>query len=200
MFTGIVECLGNIVNVTHHDGNTSFQIKSPWKQELILGQSIAHDGVCLTINQFKEDDYIVTAIQETLNKTNLENKKVGDRMNLERCMPVNGRFDGHIVQGHVDGRFPVTSVRDLGGSYEMVIQISHEHLGLVVPKGSITLNWVSLTVVTADQQGFVSVHLIPHTWEHTNLSSLKVADFVNVEFDILGKYIQKAMTLRGLSL
>lgn len=187
MFTGIVETLGIVKALTPLGTNLQIRMESPLTADLKIDQSVSHNGVCLTIDGFTGGDYTVTCIRETLEKTNLGTLKPGDRVNLERCMPVNGRLDGHIVQGHVDTTGKVKAINSLDGSFEMVVTYEHDEL-YTVGKGSITVNGVSLTVVRSEDRLF-SVHIIPYTWEHTNLGGLQPGDVVNLEFDILGKYI-----------
>lgn len=189
MFTGIIEQQARIEKTVKDQSNVHFQLTSPFQHELKVDQSVAHNGVCLTVTKIEDSGYWVTAIDETLQRTNLSQWKVGDAVNVERCMPANGRFDGHIVQGHVDCVGTVDEIHDLDGSW--MIFIAHDmEAGITVNKGSICVNGVSLTVVDSFPDAF-SVAIIPYTWEHTNLSALKPGDLVNLEFDILGKYLKK---------
>lgn len=187
MFTGIVETLGMVKELTPSGTNLQIRMESALTAELRIDQSVSHNGVCLTVDGFTDGDYTITCIRETLEKTNLGRLKPGDRVNLERCMPVNGRLDGHIVQGHVDTTGKVQEINNLDGSFEIVVTYDHDEL-YTVSKGSITVNGVSLTVVRSED-GLFSIHVIPYTWEHTNLGTLQPGDTVNLEFDILGKYI-----------
>lgn len=194
MFTGIIEAKG-IVLETYTDGtNREFWLECPFVNELKVDQSLAHNGVCLTVAELNHNKYRVTAIAETLSKTNLAELKPGDRVNLERCMPATGRFDGHIVQGHVDTTAYLESLIDRNGSWALYFSFTPASGRITVEKGSICVNGISLTVVESRNDGF-SVEIIPYTWEHTNLSSLQIGSSVNIEFDILGKYISKLMNL-----
>ncbi|MDR7131961.1 riboflavin synthase [Algoriphagus sp. 4150] len=190
MFTGIIEAFGTIGNITHDGTNVHFDIDSSLASELKIDQSLAHDGVCLTVVQTTPDSYRVTAIDETLQKTNLSQWKVGKKVNLERCMPANGRFDGHIVQGHVDQVGQVKSITDQDGSWIFEIAFDHDLGNVTVEKGSITVNGTSLTCFNS-RPGSFSVAIIPYTYEFTNFHQLVSGDLVNLEFDILGKYIQR---------
>lgn len=188
MFTGIIEQVGEIIAIQNEGTNRIFQVRSAISHELKTDQSVAHNGVCLTVTAIKEDIHFVTAIDETLQKTDLGSWKVGSKLNLERCMPAHGRFDGHIVQGHVDQTGICTKVVDENGSWRFYFD--YEPKGnFTVPKGSICINGVSLTVVDS-KEGFFSVAIIPYTYEHTNFHQLCAGDTVNLEFDIIGKYIQ----------
>lgn len=190
MFTGIIECLGKVVALVKEKNNLHISVDAPFVKELKVDQSIAHNGVCLTITAIKEGTYTVTAIDETLQKTNLGKLKVGDFINLERCLLMNGRIDGHIVQGHVDQTGICLSVEEQNGSWLFSFEYDTSTKNITVEKGSVTLNGVSLTVVNSLSSGF-SVAIIPYTFEHTNFSFLKKGDSVNIEFDIIGKYVAK---------
>lgn len=193
MFTGIVENVGRVIAIENNLTNVHFWIDCEFTNELKIDQSVAHNGVCLTVVEIKENQYKVTAIQETLNKTNLGDLKDGDLVNLERCLQFNGRIDGHIVQGHVDQVGVVKSIVNQDGSYVITINYDEELYGNVtVEKGSICLNGISLTVLDSSKGQF-SVAIIPYTWEFTNLHSIKENDRLNLEFDILGKYIKRLM-------
>lgn len=188
MFTGIIECLGKVEAIEHDGSNVHFTVSSPVSKELKIDQSIAHNGVCLTVVELGEGTHRVTAIEESLLRSNLGDWKVGDSVNLERCMQMGARLDGHWVQGHVDQIGRVASVEEKDGSWHFGIDFDQgEHI--TVPKGSITLNGTSLTVVDS-KPGYLSVAIIPYTYEYTNFHALKVGDAINMEFDILGKYIQ----------
>lgn len=191
MFTGIIEGLGRVEAVEAEGKNIHFWLSSPFTNELKVDQSVAHNGVCLTVVAFSQDRYQVTAIAETLSKSNLGDLSVGSWVNLERCMPANGRFDGHIVQGHVDQRAEIRSVQEDGGSWNYRLEFESPKDALVVPKGSITINGVSLTVVEASEE-HCTVSIIPFTHAHTTFQYLQVGDAVNIEFDILGKYVMEA--------
>jgi riboflavin synthase len=188
MFTGIIETLGVVKNIEREGTNIHFTIESNFTNELKIDQSVAHDGVCLTVVSIHEDSYTVTAIRETLQRTILEQWKIGSVVNLERCMKLGDRLDGHIVQGHVDTTATCTKIEDLNGSIVFHFEYKSNHL--TVEKGSITINGVSLTVVDSFETGF-SVHIIPYTLEHTNFKNLSVGSSVNLEFDIVGKYLQR---------
>lgn len=190
MFTGIIETLGEIKKITREGTNVHFDLASPIHAELKIDQSVNHNGVCLTVVDISPDWYRVTAIQETLEKTNLQDWKVGDKVNIERCMPANGRFDGHIVQGHVDQVGTVSEIEEKGGSWVFNFAYDASKGNITVEKGSITVNGTSLTCFNS-REGMFSVAIIPYTYEHTTFHQLKIADKVNLEFDIVGKYIQR---------
>lgn len=190
MFTGIIEQLGLVNAIEKEEGNIHFTISSAFTNELKIDQSVAHNGVCLTVVALEDGNYTVTAIQETLDKTNLGKWVVGTKVNLERCMKMNGRLDGHIVQGHVDTTAICTAIEDQNGSWKYTFQ--HDPENTTVEKGSVTVNGVSLTVVDSMDDNF-SVCIIPFTHEHTNFHQLKIDDTVNLEFDIIGKYVAKMM-------
>jgi riboflavin synthase len=194
MFTGIIEEIAEVVKIEKEAENIHFSIKAKMTSELKIDQSVAHNGCCLTIVNIENDIYTVTAIQETLDKTNLIEWKIGTPVNLERCMQMNGRLDGHIVQGHVDTVGVCTEIEDQNGSWKFTFQYQNEQL--TVEKGSITVNGTSLTVVDSKKDSF-SVCIIPYTFENTNFSSLKLGDQVNLEFDIIGKYVAKWMESRS---
>ena len=195
MFTGIIESTGKVVGLKREESNLHVRVNCPFTQELKIDQSLAHNGVCLTVVQIEGEEYEVTAIQETLDKTNLGGIQVGDEVNLERCMPMNGRLDGHIVQGHVDATAELIELLDMNGSW--MLSFRHAELPgfITVEKGSVCVNGISLTVVNSKSNGF-SVAIIPYTWEHTNLKNLRVGNHVNIEFDILGKYVSKLLAHR----
>jgi riboflavin synthase len=193
MFTGIVETMGQVVALHPEGSNVTFQLHSSLAPELRIDQSLSHNGVCLTVTTIQEDTYYVTAVEETLKKSNLGRLKINDRVNLERCMPANGRFDGHIVQGHVDQTGVCTRVEERDGSWLFDFSFDPALGNLVVEKGSVCLNGVSLTVFNATPDSF-RVTIIPYTYAHTNFHALGVGDEVNIEFDILGKYIQRIMS------
>jgi riboflavin synthase len=191
MFTGIVECTGEVESVRASESNLIVAIRSSLGPELKIDQSVSHNGVCLTVTSVNGNVHEVTAVAETLQRSNLGDWKAGSIVNLERCLRADGRLDGHIVQGHVDATGTISSVNDRNGSWEL--QIAHEpQAGITVPKGSVAVNGVSLTVVDSRADGF-SVVIIPYTGEFTNLSSLQPGSVVNLEFDILGKYMQKLL-------
>ena len=188
MFTGIIEQLGVIKEIEKENDNIHFFIESKFTSELKIDQSIAHDGCCLTVVQINQDIYKVTAINETLTKTCLSSWKKGYEVNLERCMILNGRLDGHIVQGHVDTTAKCISIKNENGSWRFTFEYQSSHL--TVEKGSISINGVSLTVVDSTKHTF-SVCIIPYTFDHTNFKSIAIGDLVNLEFDIIGKYVSK---------
>jgi len=192
MFTGIIETLAKIESIEKEGSNVHFTFSSSITHELKIDQSVAHNGVCLTVVKINGNQYTVTAIDETLKRTNLGCLTTGDLVNLERCMPANGRFDGHIVQGHVDTTATCVSVNNLNGSWEFVFEYEANPKHMTVEKGSITINGVSLTVVDSKANGF-SVHIIPYTFEHTNFKTIERGTKVNLEFDIVGKYIAKML-------
>lgn len=190
MFTGIIESIGTLNQITTEGTNTHFYFSSPLYSELKVDQSLAHDGVCLTVVEITSDGYRVTAIDETLKKTNLSSWKVGKKVNLERCMAANGRFDGHIVQGHVDQIGTIQRILDQDGSWLVDVSYDASLGNVTVEKGSITLNGTSLTCFNSASGAF-SVAIIPYTYEFTNFHELKAGDQINLEFDIVGKYIQR---------
>ena len=179
-------------HIEKENSNVHFTFSCAITPELKIDQSVAHNGVCLTVVKINGKQYTVTAIQETLNRTNLGSLKIGDAVNIERCMPANGRFDGHIVQGHVDTTATCKTITNLKGSWEFEFEHAVSKQNITVEKGSITINGVSLTVVKSTNNSF-SVHIIPYTYEHTNFGTLKVGDAANLEFDIVGKYVSKLM-------
>jgi riboflavin synthase len=190
MFTGIIETLGEVSKIEKEGTNYHFYIKAVITSALSVDQSVAHNGVCLTVVGIENDIYQVTAIDETLKKTNLKSWIIGKKVNLERCMPANGRFDGHIVQGHVDQIGKVEQIKEEGGSWIFDFSYDPSLGNVTVEKGSITVNGTSLTCFNSKKGGF-SVAIIPYTYTHTNFHDLKVGDEVNLEFDIVGKYIQR---------
>ncbi len=192
MFTGIIETVGEISQLTHEGENLHIEIKSPLAQELKIDQSVSHNGVCLTVVGIKEVTYIVTAIKETLDKTNLKTWKKGSLINLERAMKLGDRLDGHIVQGHVDGIANCKSIEVSNGSWIFTFEYKNSEFN-TVEKGSITVNGVSLTVVNS-KKGEFSVAIIPYTFENTNFRTIKEGSEVNLEFDIIGKYVKNLMT------
>ncbi len=198
MFTGIVETAGEVISITEEGSNKHFAIRSSLAPALKVDQSVSHNGVCLTVTEVLEDTYRVTAVAETLKKSNLSTWVKGSQVNLERCMPANGRFDGHIVQGHVDQTGVCKSIAEEGGSWLFTFEyqaLSEGHL--LVEKGSVTVNGVSLTCFEVTETSF-KVAIIPYTYEHTNFNKLSPGDAVNLEFDIIGKYIARMLGSRSL--
>lgn len=194
MFTGIIETLGEVKAVRAEGDNLHFTISSAISRDLKIDQSVAHNGVCLTVVGLNEDTHTVTAIEETLSKTNLGHLQVGDKVNLERCMQMNARLDGHIVQGHVDQTATCILVNALDGSWEYRFKYDANKGNVTVEKGSVCINGISLTVVNSEKDEF-SVFIIPYTYEHTNLHQVKVGDIINIEFDIIGKYVARLLNL-----
>jgi len=192
MFTGIVEAMGSLIKKDAKGTNGEFWFTCPFTQELKVDQSLAHNGVCLTVVEILGDQYRVTAIDETLQKTNMGDVAIGQKVNLERCMAANARFDGHIVQGHVDLTGICTEIKDQQGSWEYRFSYPKSSGNVTVEKGSICVNGTSLTVVDSQDDSF-TVCIIPYTYEHTIFHQLRIGDRVNLEFDILGKYIKKLM-------
>jgi riboflavin synthase len=192
MFTGIIETLGTVANVLEEGTNIHYTIESALSNELKIDQSVAHNGVCLTVVALTDTSYTVTAIEETLQKTNLHFLRAGQKVNLERCMQMNGRLDGHIVQGHVDQTACCIKREELDGSWEYRFQYDGTKGNVTVEKGSVCVNGISLTVVNSVADEF-SVFIIPYTFEHTNLHEVNVGDTVNLEFDIIGKYVARLL-------
>lgn len=192
MFTGIVETIGKIVLLEKEDSNLHLTIESNFTNELKIDQSVAHNGVCLTVVSIEDDYYTVTAIKETLEKSNLGQLTEGDIVNLERAMKLGERLDGHIVQGHVDQTACCTSVKEMNGSWLFTFEYLEDLENITIEKGSITVNGVSLTVVNSKNNSF-SVAIIPYTYENTNFKMLKVGSVVNLEFDVIGKYVSRIM-------
>jgi len=192
MFTGIIETLGKITSLQHGQGNLHITVESSIAAGLKIDQSVAHNGVCLTVVALADGMHTVTAIEETLNKTSLGELKTGDLVNLERCMQMNARLDGHIVQGHVDQTAVCTGFKELDGSWEYTFEYDATFGNVTVEKGSICVNGISLTVVNSKANSF-SVAIIPYTYEHTNLQQVRVGSTVNLEFDIIGKYVARLM-------
>lgn len=192
MFTGIIETLGRIVTLENEQSNLHITVESAIAHELKIDQSVAHNGVCLTVVAVADGLHTVTAIDETLSKTSLGHLKTGDLVNLERCMQMNARLDGHIVQGHVDQTAICTAFTEHDGSWEYTFEYDAATGNVTVEKGSICVNGISLTVVNSKANGF-SVAIIPYTYEHTNLQHVRVGSVVNLEFDIIGKYVARLM-------
>lgn len=190
MFTGIIESIGKVEGVTSSQSNLRLEVSCSFVSELKIDQSLAHNGVCLTVVEITDSTYVVEAIAETLQRTNLSHLKEGSLVNLERCMMMNGRLDGHIVQGHVDQTAVCTKIVDHDGSKEFFFEYDAKEGNVTVEKGSVCVNGVSLTVVHSDNHTF-SVVIIPFTLEHTNFKTIEVGSTVNLEFDIIGKYLTK---------
>ncbi|MEO0065799.1 MAG: hypothetical protein RI983_1125 [Bacteroidota bacterium] len=196
MFTGIIETLG-VVEAIQQDGtNVTFTLRATIAPELKVDQSLAHDGVCLTVEKMEGNSYQVTAIEETIRKTNLAMWRVGRKVNLERCMVMNGRLDGHIVQGHVDCTAICIEVKKLEGSWEYRFEFDPAFAALVIEKGSIAVNGTSLTCFQVSNNAF-TVAIIPYTYNHTSIQEIAAGDAVNIEFDILGKYVQRAIAVKN---
>jgi riboflavin synthase len=196
MFTGIIEALGEVVNIQKDSSNLHITIKAPFTSELKIDQSVAHNGVCLTVININGNNYTVTAIKETLEKSNLSEFKKGDLINLERCMLMNGRIDGHIVQGHVDQTAICTQISEEKGSWIFTFEYDSSNGNITVEKGSVCVNGVSLTVVNSRKNIF-SVAIIPYTYENTNFKNFKNGSIVNLEFDIIGKYVARYLAERN---
>lgn len=194
MFTGIIETLGEVAHLKNDGGNLHITIDCELSPELKIDQSVAHNGVCLTIVSLGENTYTVTAIDETLQKTNLGNLEVGEKINLERAMILGSRLDGHIVQGHVDQTGICTNIKEKDGSWIFSFEYDTSTNNTTIEKGSITIDGVSLTVVNSGVNTF-SVAIIPYTYENTRFNSYKVGSVVNLEFDIIGKYVAKLMSV-----
>jgi riboflavin synthase len=192
MFTGIIESVGEVRQIEPQGTNLTFTIASQLAPELKVDQSLSHNGVCLTVTDITADTYKVTAIQETLSKTNLGNLTIGSKVNLERCMQLNGRFDGHIVQGHIDQTGVCTQVQEQEGSWLFDFEYEATSGNFTVEKGSICVNGVSLTAFNSTGNSF-RVAIIPYTFTHTNFHGLKKGDTVNLEFDIIGKYLMRML-------
>ena len=194
MFTGIIEALGTVTALDNNKGNLELWIASPISSALRIDQSVSHNGVCLTVVELRDGSHRVTAIGETLSKTTIGQLKEGDTVNLERCMPADGRFDGHIVQGHVDQTGECISVEDQNGSWLFEFRYKPNAQNIVVDKGSICINGISLTAFDAVDDRF-KVAIIPYTFENTNIQSVRPGTLVNIEFDIIGKYVARLLKL-----
>jgi riboflavin synthase len=196
MFTGIIETMGIIKEVISTGTNRTFWIESPISAAFSIDQSISHNGVCLTVEEIKNNQHRVTAIDETLAKTNLKSWEQGISVNIERCLQMNGRLDGHIVQGHVDATATCTKVVTKNGSWEYTFTMDEKFATLIIEKGSITINGTSLTLFNVTNNSF-AVAIIPYTYEHTNMQFLKEKDEVNIEFDMVGKYVNRFMQFKS---
>jgi riboflavin synthase len=195
MFTGIIETTGKVVGLTKNSGNLDLIITSPISQQLSIDQSVSHDGVCLTVVEINGDTHRVTAIDETLKKTNLNFLQKGDTVNLERCMKIGDRLDGHIVQGHVDQTAECKSVQEQDGSWLYQFRYAPSRNNMIVEKGSICVNGISLTAFEAEGDTF-KVAIIPYTYQHTNIHQIQKGSFVNLEFDVIGKYVARMMEFK----
>ena len=192
MFTGIIENMAEVVDVNANKNNLDITFKSDLLSELKVDQSISHNGVCLTVADISNETYLVNVVKETIDKSNFDSIRVGDMVNVERSMMLNDRLDGHIVQGHVDQIAECVSIDEQGGSYVMTFKYKKSE-NITVEKGSICVNGISLTVCNSKENTF-SVAIIPYTWDNTNLKNINVGDTVNLEFDIVGKYIAKLLS------
>jgi riboflavin synthase len=195
MFTGIIETIGKIETVISSGTNCTFWVASPISAEFSIDQSISHNGVCLTVEEIKNGQHRITAIDETLAKTNLRNWEKGTSINIERCLQMNGRLDGHIVQGHVDTTAKCIEIKSKDGSWEYTFQFNKKFASLIIEKGSITINGTSLTLFDITDNSF-AVAIIPYTYEHTNMQFVQKGDEVNIEFDMIGKYVNRFMQFK----
>ena len=195
MFTGIIENIGTVEAIEFNGTNAIFWIASPLSHELKIDQSVSHNGVCLTVEEVKGNSHRVTAIEETLRKTNLGSWQKDAIINIERCMLMNGRLDGHIVQGHVDATAVCSQLIALKGSWEFTFTFPEQFAHLVIEKGSISVNGISLTCFNVTNNTF-TVAIIPYTFDHTNMNTVKEGSLVNIEFDIIGKYVQRMASLK----
>ncbi|MDP9229860.1 MAG: riboflavin synthase [Bacteroidota bacterium] len=195
MFTGIVETIGTIQQVITMGTNKTFWIESSLAKELKADQSLSHGGVCLTVEEVTDQLHRVTAIEETLKKTNLDSWQKGDMVNLERCLQLNARIDGHFVQGHIDAKGICKKQKERKGSWEFTFEFPKQFAELIIEKGSICINGISLTAFNVTKKKF-TVAIIPYTYQHTNLKSIKKDDTVNLEFDIIGKYLHRRLSLK----
>jgi len=195
MFTGIIETLGTLTQKVKENDNLHLTVASSITNELKIDQSVAHNGICLTVVAINNEEYTVTAIKETINKTNLGDWEVGDTLNIERAMKLGDRLDGHIVQGHVDQTATCTAIEEANGSWYFTFEYDPSLENITIEKGSITINGTSLTVVNSKLNSF-SVAIIPYTYENTNFNSFKIGTKVNLEFDVVGKYVKRIHDLR----
>lgn len=198
MFTGIIESVGIVTEIILNGTNKTFWISSPVSKELKVDQSVAHSGVCLTVEEIKGKLHRVTAILETLEKSSLNSWAINEKVNIERCLQINGRLDGHMVQGHVDTTGICTGVEEQNGSWLYQFQFPQHFASLIVEKGSVSLNGISLTVFNVGRSSF-NVAIIPYTYEHTNMQDMKKGSIVNIEFDIIGKYVLRNKQLHALT-
>lgn len=196
MFTGIIETIGNVESVETHETNKTFWISSSISQELRVDQSVAHDGVCLTVEEIKGKSHRVTAVDETLKKTNLDSWNLNYKVNIERSMLMNGRIDGHIVQGHVDTTAKCIERKNANGSWEFSFEFEKQFAPLLIEKGSISVNGTSLTIFSVTEKVF-TVAIIPYTFEFTSISQVEIGSVVNIEFDMIGKYVNRIAQIKG---
>ncbi len=196
MFTGIIECIGTVENIITKGTNQTFWISSLLSNQFKIDQSVSHNGVCLTVEEVIDNQHKVTAIEETLRKTTLENWEIGTEINIEQCMPMSGRLDGHIVQGHVDSTAMCTQLKTLEGSWEYTFMFNEDFAHLVIEKGSISVNGTSLTCFNVTNNTF-TVAIIPYTFNHTSIKQIQTGNEVNIEFDIIGKYVSRMAEVRS---
>jgi riboflavin synthase len=190
MLTGIIEAIGTIASVQLNFGNKTFWLESSLSSQFKVDQSVSHNGVCLTVEEVNGNSHRVTAITETLVKSNLNDWEVGKKVNLERCLRIDSRLDGHLVQGHVDTTAECLAVKEMKGSWQYTFQVPLEHSSLIVEKGSISLNGISLTIFNLGENTF-DVAIVPYTYNHTNMRAVMIGSHVNIEFDLIGKYVQR---------
>ena len=195
MFTGIIETIGIVKSATEVGSNKSFWIESEISKELVIDQSISHNGVCLTVEEINENSHRITAIEETLKKTNLSTWEVGDFVNLERSLKTDSRLDGHFVQGHVDATATCKDKLEKQGSWEYEFSFPKKFAELIIEKGSVCINGISLTAYHVKKKSFKTA-IIPYTYQHTNIKSVQKSDLVNIEFDLMGKYILRRLSLK----
>lgn len=195
MFTGIIETLGSVKEVISSDSNKIFWVESSISSQLKTDQSVSHNGVCLTVEDIKDNMHRITAVNETLQKTNLNEWQTGTLVNLERCIQLNDRLDGHIVQGHIDTKGTCIKRKETGGSWEFAFDFPRKFADLVIEKGSISVNGISLTAFNVKRKSF-TVAIVPYTFENTNIKEVKKGDMVNLEFDVIGKYLFRRLSLR----
>lgn len=193
MFTGIIECIGSIEQINQLGSGVEFWVKSPISDQLSIDQSLSHNGVCLTVEEVAGNQHKVTAIAETLKKTNLGSWKKGGQVNIERSLQLNGRLDGHFVQGHIDGIGICLANIEKNGSWEFTIGFEQEFEGLIIEKGSISLDGISLTIFNVTENSF-TVAVIPYTYQHTTIQYVSEGDILNLEFDVIGKYVKRILS------
>jgi riboflavin synthase len=196
MFTGIIETVGTVTDILSNGSNKTFWVESTLSSSFVVDQSVAHNGVCLTVEEIRENRHRVTAIEETLEKTDLDTWKVGIPVNIERSLKVGDRLDGHFVQGHVDATATCTGKADMDGSWEFDFEFPKKFAKLLIEKGSICINGISLTAYNVGKKKF-SVAIVPYTYEHTGIRFIQPGDKVNIEFDVLGKYLMRSISLKA---